>query len=95
MNAVYQTHHRQPLLPWFIVVFAALMTANSIGLIPHQLAAAGVSLSTWLLVTSIAALGIKTKVKELLTVGVKPVLLMVGETLLMAAIVLGLLRLYS
>jgi uncharacterized integral membrane protein (TIGR00698 family) len=88
-------NHRQPLLPWFIVVFSALMMVNSLGWIPRQLASAGVSLSTWFLVTSIAAIGIKTKVKELLTVGMRPVVLMVGETLLMAAIVLGLLRLYS
>lgn len=36
----------------------------------------------------------KTQVKDLVTVGIKPVILMVGETVLLVVIVLGLLRLY-
>ncbi|MFT3817479.1 MAG: putative sulfate exporter family transporter [Rubrivivax sp.] len=86
---------RPPLLPWFVLAFAALVVANSLGWIPRPVAEAGSSLSGWCLVVSIAAIGIKTQIKELATVGVKPVILMVGETLLLAAIALGLLRLYA
>jgi uncharacterized integral membrane protein (TIGR00698 family) len=85
---------RPPLLPWFIVVFACLVVVNSLGWVPRAVASAGVSLSGWLFVISIAAIGIKTEVKELVRVGLKPVLLMIGETLLLAVIVIGLLRLY-
>ncbi|MCY1209614.1 hypothetical protein D9M68_436340 [compost metagenome] len=86
---------RPPLLPWFIVVFAALVLVNSIGWIPRPVAQAGSALSGWCLVVSIAAVGVKTQVKELASVGIKPVVLMLGETLLLAVIVLGLLRLYG
>jgi uncharacterized integral membrane protein (TIGR00698 family) len=86
---------RPPLLPWFVVAFTALVIANSLGWIPRPVAAAGGTLSSWCLVVSIAAIGVKTQVKELTTVGIKPVVLMVGETLLLAAIVLGLIRLYG
>lgn len=86
---------KPPLLPWFAVVFALLIVVNSMGWIPKQVATAGSSLSGWFLVASIAAIGVKTQIRELVSVGVKPVALMVGETVLMAVIVLGLMRLYG
>jgi len=87
--------HKPPLLPWFAVVFALLVVVNSMGWIPKPVAAAGASLSGWFLVASIAAIGVKTQIRELVSVGVKPVALMVGETVLMAVIVLGLMRFYG
>jgi uncharacterized integral membrane protein (TIGR00698 family) len=90
-----RAQHRPPLLPWFVVVFALLVLVNSLGWIPRPLAQAGSALSGWCLVVSIAAIGVKTQVRQLASVGIKPVILMVGETLLLAAIVLGLLRLYG
>lgn len=39
-------------------------------------------------ITSIAARGMKTRLKELVSVGIKPVALMVGETIFLAAIVI-------
>jgi len=86
---------KPPLLPWFVVVFGLLVIVNSFGWIPKQVATAGVSVSSWFLVASIAAIGVKTQIKQLVTVGMKPVALMIGETVLMAAIVLGLMQLYS
>jgi len=47
-------------------------------------------LSRWCLVVSISALGMKTQLKELAAVGLKPIILMVIETVLLAALVLGL-----
>lgn len=88
-------HRRPPLLPWFVVVFAGIVLVNSVGWVPRPLAQAGNSLSGWCLVVSIAAIGVKTQVKELASIGIKPILLMVGETLLIAALVLGLLRTYG
>ena len=52
----------------------------------------GSELSRWCLVAAIAAIGMKTQLKELATVGVKPVLLMLAETTFLAVLVLALLR---
>lgn len=39
--------------------------------------------------TAIATLGMKTRLKELVAVGVKPVLLMIGETVVLAGRVIA------
>lgn len=83
---------RPPLLPWFAVAFAALIALNSTGWVPHALATAGIDLSGWLLVAAMAGIGMKTRLRELVDVGLKPVVLMVGETVFIAALVLALLR---
>ncbi len=86
---------KPPLLPWFAVAFALLVVVNSMGFVPRQVAAAGTTLSGWCLVAAIAAIGIKTQIRQLLSVGVKPVALMIFETLLMASVVLLLMRFYG
>jgi uncharacterized integral membrane protein (TIGR00698 family) len=86
---------KPPLLPWFAVAFALLVVVNSLGWIPRPVAAAGATMSGWCLVAAIAAIGIKTQIRQLVDVGVKPVALMVFETVLMAALVLGLMRWYG
>jgi uncharacterized integral membrane protein (TIGR00698 family) len=86
---------RPPLLPWFAVAFAALVALNSTGWVPQALVALGREASGWCLVAAIAAIGMKTNLKDLATVGVKPILLMVGETVFLAALVLVLVRWWS
>jgi uncharacterized membrane protein YadS len=49
-------------------------------------------LSRWCLVISISALGMKTQLKELAAIGIKPILLMVGETVFLVGLVLLLLH---
>ena len=83
---------RPPLLPWFAVAFAVLVAINSTGWLPVAVAKGGSELSRWCLVAAIAGIGMKTQLKELATVGMKPVLLMVGETVFLVALVLALLR---
>ena len=83
---------RPPLLPGFAVGFALLVAINSTGWLPKPLTQAGSEFSRWCLVASIAGIGMKTQLKELATVGIKPVLLMIGETLFLVALVLALLR---
>ena len=46
------------------------------------------SVSSWCLVTAIAALGMKTSLRDLLDVGWKPVGLMLAETIWIAGFVL-------
>lgn len=79
---------RPPLLPWFAVVFLAIAVANSIGWIARPVAEFGVEASRWCLVLAIAALGLKTNLRELLSVGPRPILLIAGETLFLAVFVL-------
>ena len=81
--------HAAPLLPGFAVVFALLVLVNSAGIIPAAVADAGSTFSRACLVTAIAAIGIKTSLRSLVDMGLKPVLLLLGETFLIAAIVLG------
>lgn len=77
---------RPPLLPWFAVAFALLVAINSTGWLPAALPALGGDVSRWCLVTAIAAIGMKTQLRDLATVGLRPVLLMLGETVFLAAL---------
>jgi uncharacterized integral membrane protein (TIGR00698 family) len=86
------TGPRPPLLPWFAVGFALLVLVNSTGWVPRPLIALGNDASRWCLVAAIAAIGMKTQLKELAAVGWKPVVLMVGETVFLLLLVLALLR---
>lgn len=83
---------RPPLLPWFAVAFAVLVAINSTGWLPAALPAAGGDVSRWFLVAAIAAIGMKTQLRDLAAVGLKPVLLMLGETVFLAVLVIVLLR---
>jgi len=84
-----ESAHAAPVLPWFAVAFAALVVVNSLGWIPAPAIEAGSTLSRMCLVTAIAAIGMKTSLKSLVDMGLKPVMLMVVETLVLAGIVLG------
>ena len=83
--------HAAPVLPWFAVVFAALVVVTSMGWIPAGVIEAGSIVSRWCLVTAIAAIGMKTSLKSLVHMGMKPVMLVVAETVFLAALVLGVL----
>ncbi|WP_280554281.1 putative sulfate exporter family transporter [Halomonas sp. 25-S5] len=78
-----------PMLPGFLVGFVVLVLVNSLGLIPETVNEGMSTLSRWCLVTAIAALGIKTSFQKLAVVGWKPVILMALETVILLAIVLG------
>lgn len=83
---------RPPLLPWFVVAFVALMVVNSLHVLPAPVIEAGNDLSRWCLITAICAIGMKTRLGEIVKLGLKPVLLMLIETALLAAMVLGALK---
>jgi uncharacterized integral membrane protein (TIGR00698 family) len=82
------TGRRVP-LPFFVIAFCLLVAANSFGLVPEAPRVFLTELSRWCLVAAIAALGVKTSLKALMTVGAIPVSLMVAETLFIAAWVLA------
>jgi len=77
-----------PKVPTFLIGFALLVALNSTGLVPGFVVAAIGQLSTWCLVTAIAALGMKTSFKSLIVVGWRPVGLMVIETAWILVLVL-------
>lgn len=79
---------RPPLLPWFAVGFLLLAALNSTGWIAPAIQTLGNDLSRWCLIVAISALGMKTRLRELAAVGIKPILLMVGETAFLALLVL-------
>ncbi len=79
---------RPPLLPGFAVGFLVLACINSTGWVPAAVQQLGNDASRWALTIAISALGMKTQLKELAAVGIKPIALMVGETVFLAALVM-------
>ncbi len=77
-----------PALPMFLVAFIVLMLANNLLPIPAFIVEQLVILSRWCLVTAIVAIGMKTSLGQLAEVGGKAILLIVLETLFLAALVL-------
>ena len=62
------------LFPWFIVGFLALAAVNSIGLIPENISLAAKSVSKFLMVTALAAIGLGTSFKDFKKSGINPML---------------------
>lgn len=75
-------------IPWFLLGFAALVAANSLGFISRPVGDAAGEASRWCLIAAIAALGMKTSFKVLAVVGWRPVALIALETAWIAGLVL-------
>lgn len=84
---------KTPLLPLFLLVFAALATANSLGWLPTAFVEASSTVSRWCLVISIAALGIKTSLEKLAELGWRPIALLSSEAVFIAAYMLAIVHL--
>ncbi|WP_342744962.1 YeiH family protein [Antarctobacter heliothermus] len=78
---------RPPIIPGFVLAFILLATLNSAATLPAPLLAIAVDGSGWLLLTAIAAVGLKTCPAEILKVGKLAAALLVAETLFLAAMV--------
>lgn len=79
----------EPLLPWFLIAFVALVIVNSMGWVPAQAHTLLTPVSSWCLLTAVAALGVKTSLRALADVGPAPIGVMVGQTIFLAAFVIG------
>lgn len=78
-----------PLVPGFLLAFIVLVLLASVGVFsPAAVQLAG-DTSRWMLVTAIAAAGVKTSFEDLLKLGWQPVVMLVGETVFIATLVLG------
>lgn len=75
---------RQTLLPFFLMAFAGLVVINSFGLISPPVRSAASTVSSWCLVISIAALGVKSSFEKLIQLGWRPIVLMTGEAVFVA-----------
>ncbi|WP_340151009.1 YeiH family protein [uncultured Sneathiella sp.] len=75
-------------LPFFVVGFCLCVGLNSMHMVPAIAKDFLIPLSSWCLVTAIAALGVKTSLENILTIGYQPVLLITLQTLFIAAWVL-------
>ena len=77
-----------PRVPLFLVGFLVLFTANSTGWIPAAMAQSLVGMAPLLLLLAITALGMKTSLRDIIDIGVRPVMLLGLETLFLAVLVL-------
>lgn len=77
------------LLPGFLVIFMILAALNGFELVSKPIAAACTELSKWLLVISVAALGMKTSLREMMAVGSTALALIAAETIFLGLLVLG------
>jgi uncharacterized integral membrane protein (TIGR00698 family) len=82
---------RQPLLPWFLWMFVAMVALNSAGAIAVPLGSVLNEVSRACLAVAIAALGLKTSMAQLARTGWQALLLVGAETLWLAALVAALL----
>jgi uncharacterized integral membrane protein (TIGR00698 family) len=77
-----------PLIPAFVLAFLALALVNSLGALPAAIAGFLGDLSRWALLIAIAAVGMKTSLRTILDVGGQAIVLIVAETLFLAAFIL-------
>ncbi len=88
MNFDKNSDAKPPGIPAFLIAFVVLMTINSLVDLPDVLTQGATDISRFALVISIAAIGMKSNLGKLLEVGLKPVLLLVLETLWIAGLIL-------
>ncbi|MDT0138282.1 putative sulfate exporter family transporter [Acidovorax sp. PRC11] len=75
---------RVPAFPPFLLWFLFFVALTSLGVIGPATAAAANGTSRWLLVAAIGAAGIKTHFSDLMQLGWRPVVLLLGETVFIA-----------
>jgi uncharacterized integral membrane protein (TIGR00698 family) len=88
MNLDKTSEVKTPGVPLFLIGFVVLMSINSMVALPEALTKISSDISRFALVIAIAAIGMKSNLSQLLTVGFKPILLLVLETLWIAGLIL-------
>lgn len=77
-----------PILPGFVLGFAALAAISALGLIPEVLRDWLGHLSGWALLVAIAGVGLRTNLGSVLQVGPRPIGLLFGQTVFLALFIL-------
>lgn len=83
-----------PILPQFVVWFLAFAALNSFGLLPPATVDTISTLSRWMLVIAIGAVGMKISLKQVMIVGWRAIVFVTFETLFIGALVLLGLKLF-
>lgn len=78
-------------IPLFALGFVAMVTVNSLGFVPDALREPLVSLSRWCLVSAVAAIGLTTSIKDMLTIGGTAIYAAVATTIVLLMTVMSLL----
>lgn len=76
-------------IPGFLIIFFVLAFLKNMGILPVWLIEVIRHMSSALLVVAIAAIGVKTSLKQVLSVGWKPIILMATETVFLAGLVIA------
>jgi uncharacterized integral membrane protein (TIGR00698 family) len=80
----------RPTPPVFLFGFLALVVLNSLGVVPPEVRDAIGLISSFLIITAIAALGMKTSLLALARIGIGPVMLLITETIFIGLLVVSL-----
>jgi len=83
------TQKKVALLPGFLIGFVVLAALNGFDLVAKPVASVLTEASKWLLVISVAALGMKTSLREMMAVGTTAIALIAAETIFLGVLVLG------
>ena len=83
------TQNKVALLPGFLIAFVVLAALNGFALVAKPIASVLSEASKWLLVISVAALGMKTSLREMIAVGTTAIALIAAETIFLALLVLS------
>ena len=76
-------------LPWFLVAFVVLVILNSFGFIPAEAHTVLTPVSSWCLLSAVAAIGVKTSLESFSEVGPAPMAAMFLQTIFLALIAIG------
>jgi uncharacterized membrane protein YadS len=83
------TEKKVALLPGFLIGFVVLAALNGFALVAKPIASVLTEASRWLLVISVAALGMKTSLREMMAVGTTAIALIAAETIFLGLLVLS------
>jgi len=75
------------LLPWFLLAFAGMVAVNSVVTLPAALTGLAGEASRWCILIAVSALGVRTSLRELTSVGPKPLVALILQSVLLAAFV--------
>ena len=73
-NLTHKKVNLKKIFPWFILLFLGAALLNSIGLIPATLSSSLATLSKFLMVMALAAIGLKTDIRDVKKSGPLPML---------------------
>ncbi len=81
-------------IPFFLIMFVLLMLVNSFIDIPEVVTQVSTDFSRFALVIAIAAIGMKSNLSKLMSVGIRPILLMLLETIWIALFIIMIINLH-